>query len=320
MKIFSSLNPLSMAREYRSLRRQVNALRASDEFRNLVYSGFWKKVPHREFSTDISCLPHISDFENPKVIHWCQQFKENVGLHRKIWEWCFISEAFESRGFLKPGKRGLGFAVGREPMPSLFAKKGCQITATDGDPKNAVKQGWNKFNEYSQNAAELNLREICPAEIFAKHVEFQFADMKQIPPSLKDYDFLWSACAIEHLGTIQKGLDFVVKSMDCLKPGGVAVHTLELNLSSRDETVDNNDFTILFRTKDLEKCAEQLRQQGHKVATLDYSIGSNQLDMTVDLSPYAFRKISDSNLPHVKIFMEGYVSSSFGLIIEKAIK
>ncbi len=316
-KILSKLNPLNFIREHHNLLRQVTALRASEEFRGLVSSGFWKRTQHRPFSADLSCLPHISDFEDTKILNWCHQFKENPGLHRKIWEWSFISEALESRGFLKPGKKGLGFAVGREPMPSLFAKKGCQIVATDGDPKNALKQGWTKFNEYSKNASELNLREICPAEVFSERVQFQFADMKHIPSALKNFDFLWSACAVEHLGTIENGLNFITKAMDCLKPGGIAVHTLELNLSSQEETVDNNDFTILFRTKDIEKCVERLRQQGHKVATLDYTIGERELDLVVDLSPYAFRKLTDSNLPHLKIFMEGYISSSFGLIIEK---
>jgi hypothetical protein len=32
---------------------------------------------------------------------------------------------------LQPGRTGLGFAVGAEKLPALFASRGCRITATD---------------------------------------------------------------------------------------------------------------------------------------------------------------------------------------------
>ena len=37
------------------------------------------------------------------------------------------------------------------------------------------------------------------------------------------FDFVWSACAFEHLGSILNGLEFVVNSVKCLKPGGVVL-------------------------------------------------------------------------------------------------
>src|SRR5262249_6030052 len=47
--------------------------------------------------------------------------------HRKMWEWCAISHALEVRGMFAPGRRGCGFAVGHEPLPSLFASLGADI-------------------------------------------------------------------------------------------------------------------------------------------------------------------------------------------------
>ena len=52
-------------------------------------------------------------------------------LHRKIWEFCFIAQALDERGMLARGRRGLGFAVGTEPLPAMFASRGCAIVATD---------------------------------------------------------------------------------------------------------------------------------------------------------------------------------------------
>jgi len=44
-----------------------------------------------------------------------------IMLHRKMWEWLFICESLAERGMLRPGRRGLGFGVGREPLVALFA-------------------------------------------------------------------------------------------------------------------------------------------------------------------------------------------------------
>ena len=62
-------------------------------------------------------------------------------------------------------------------------------------------------------------------------------------------DLVWSASAFEHLGSFMHGLEFVINSVKCLKPGGVAVHTTEFNCSSDADTLDNAS-TVLFRKRD----------------------------------------------------------------------
>jgi len=69
------------------------------------------------------------------------------------------------------------------------------------------------------------VKQICPANIFKKNVEYRSVDMNDIPSDLKNYDFTWSACAFEHLGSIDSGLEFVCNQMKTLKNGGWAIHT-----------------------------------------------------------------------------------------------
>ena len=57
--------------------------------------------------------------------------------------------------------------------------------------------------------------------------------MNHLPDDLRGFDFTWSSCALEHLGTLAAGADFVVAQMDCLRPGGVAVHTTEFLVDQR---------------------------------------------------------------------------------------
>jgi hypothetical protein len=44
-----------------------------------------------------------------------------VPSHRKLWEWCYIAQVLWERGLLQPGRPGLGFGVGHEPLAALFA-------------------------------------------------------------------------------------------------------------------------------------------------------------------------------------------------------
>ena len=51
--------------------------------------------------------------------------------------------------------------------------------------------------------------------------------MRDLPDDLGSFDFIWSSCSFEHLGSLGEGERFVLEALRFLKPGGVAVHTTE---------------------------------------------------------------------------------------------
>ena len=107
--------------------------------------------------------------------------------------------------------------------------------ATDGP----LAGHWQASGEYAANKGQLFHPEMISREQFDEHVSFEFCDMNKIHSHLKDYDFCWSSCAFEHLGSIEHGINFVLNSVEgCLKIGGIACHTTELNLSSEDDTLE----------------------------------------------------------------------------------
>jgi hypothetical protein len=229
---------------------------------------------------------------------WATSLGEGWQPHRKLWEYCFIARALDERGLLRPGRRGLGFAVGSEPLASAFAARGCTITATDlaaDDPRIA---DWAPSRQWAGAAEALNGRGLCPADAFARSVEFRAVDMNRIPADLEGYDFTWSSCSFEHCGSIELGLRFLVEQMNCLRPGGVAVHTTELNLTSNDRTLDAGP-TVIFLTA-----------RGHTIEPFDLALGSAPEDRHVDRPPYTQR-------PHLRLELGGYVTTSVGLIIRK---
>jgi 2-polyprenyl-3-methyl-5-hydroxy-6-metoxy-1,4-benzoquinol methylase len=242
------------------------------------------------------------DFEK-----WAKELNEPMKLHRKLWEWCYISQVLHERGMLQPGKKGLGFAVGKEPLISLFAKMGCDILATDMPEGGSGQSDWASTNQHSTNVNQLVREDICPLEEFNKRVKFRPVDMNKIPSDLGTYDFIWSSCSIEHLGNLRLGTQFIVNMTKFLKKGGIAVHTTELNVSSNDATVDNNPIAI-FRKKDFEFMKELLNGCGHMVEEFDFFTGDEPEDLYVDPPPYP-QKV------HLKLLLGPYAATSFGIIV-----
>lgn len=253
------------------------------------------------------------DFHTDYYQHWIEKLKAPTKIHRKYWEWVAMSQALNERGFLKPGKKGMGFAVGNEPLPSAFASLGCEIVATDQSydiPE--AKEEWATTDQLCRGKQALNEKEICPPETFDKLVSFREVDMNNIPEDLKqgEFDFIWSSCAFEHIGSIEHGLRFVKESLKCLKPGGMAIHTTEFNCSSNEGTL-NTDNLVFFRHRDIQRLISELTAEGYRVEPPDYWMGDSKYDLT------PMKDLSTPWAPHLKIELGGYIATSLLLIIHK---
>jgi 2-polyprenyl-3-methyl-5-hydroxy-6-metoxy-1,4-benzoquinol methylase len=258
-----------------------------------------------------STLCRQSSFETPYFQYWTAKLGFELRYYRKLWEFVFICQSLWERGLVKPGMRGLGFGVGAEPLAAYFASEGCQIMGTDMEAQAAETAGWTQTAQHAVGKAALRRPTICPDAVFEANVEFSICDMNAIPDTLSGYDFCWSACALEHLGSIEHGLAFIERSIGCLKPGGVAVHTTEFNLSSNTETMTEGA-TVLFRRSDLEELERRVSKAGHTLAPLDLEPGLGPVERYIDTPPYR----PD---PHLTLALSGYAATSLGLIIQKAL-
>ncbi|UBU62135.1 class I SAM-dependent methyltransferase [Acidithiobacillus ferrooxidans] len=241
--------------------------------------------------------------------YWVKLFRTSGKLRRKEWEFCFIAQALREHGVLVPGKAGLGFGVGEEPLSSGFASFGSSIVATDLHTQESAAAGWVNASQHADNKNKLNNRGICGAQEFESLVEFEFANMNDIPERYRErFDFVWSSCALEHLGSIDKGVKFILDSVNCLKPGGIAVHTTEFNVSSNLETIETGP-TVLFRRKDIEQIIEKVINLGCHIR-MGWDYGDQPEDYHVDIPPY-------SRDPHLKLRIAKYTVTSIGLVIIK---
>jgi SAM-dependent methyltransferase len=257
------------------------------------------------------------DIRSEWAAFWSQELRMPVAYHRKFWELCYVPQILYNEGKLHEGSCGLGFACGEEPLPSLFAKYGVRVLATDLEPTRAEAQGWLKSNQHVGHFEKLRRRDICGDEARLMAIEGRYLDMNAIPADLHDkFDFCWSVCSIEHLGSIANGLSFVENSLHTLKPGGISVHTMEFNLDD-GETVDNWP-TVLFQKRHLLLLAERLKARGFLVYDFDFDHGHGILDGFVDLPPYfdADYPLQNSHA-HLKLSIDGFVCTSFGFVVKK---
>jgi len=278
---------------YAALNGGTESLRGRPEKLGMV-SGLCRQI---HFSTD-------------EFRYWTNVMGDTPTMHRKQWEYFYVVQALFEHDMLAPGKKGLGFAVGREALPALFAKHGCEILATDLDQEEASAVGWVQTGQHSNQVEHLYYENVCPHDAFFSVVRYQNLDMNNIPADLSgQFDFCWSSCAFEHLGSIERGLKFVERSIDTLVPGGVAVHTTEFNISSDDETLESKDLSI-FRRRDMEELASRLTAAGHEVVPFDWSAGPGMAETVIDLPPY---KLS----AHLKLQIYQYACTSVGIIVRK---
>lgn len=254
-----------------------------------------------------------TDIESEWVAFWCKELCIPVSYHRKTWELAYVSQILFNEGKLVEGNKALGFACGAEPLPSLFAKYGVQVLATDLDPGRAEAQGWIKSNQHLESFKHLRRADICPDQSRLATLQGAYLDMNAIPADLKGlFDFCWSVCSLEHLGSIANGLNFIENSLEVLKPGGVSVHTMEFNVNE-GETVDNWP-TVLFQRPHLVQLAERLRAKGFSVYEMDFDKGQGILDGFVDLPPYINEK--HSRQAHLKLSVDGFVCTSFSFVVK----
>ncbi len=229
--------------------------------------------------------------------------------YRKVWEWAIILEALEERNMLAPNRVGIGFAVGQEPLVSVFAQRGVSILATDLPDDDGH---WWGSTQHTTGADALHVPSRLSRERFDELVSFRGVNMNDIAdlPS-GAADFIWSSCAIEHVGSLDLAHKFVLDSMRLLKPGGVAVHTTEINCSSNIDTIGEGD-NVIWRRRDIEQLSDALRLIRCGMEVPDFEMGTHPFDLDYDVEPYF-----SSGRKHIKLQIGPFVSTSFLLIIQR---
>jgi SAM-dependent methyltransferase len=282
----------------------------------------------------VSQLCTASQFEEPEFIRLVEAMHVpgGVKLHRKLWEHVWIAAILATQGMVSPGRRAIGFGCGRERMPAFLAARGMEVLATDAPDAEVADRGWGRTGQHSARVNDLFHERLIAKENFDRLVSFRPVDMNAIPPELHGrFDCCWSACSLEHLGSLRHGLDFIENSLAVLRPGGVAVHTTEFNLGSDEATFESPGVSI-YRRKDLERLALRLVTRGHTLLPLNLDPGHTEVDSIIDVPDKLARRARregnaggpdaqvdspGSGGPHLKLAARGLTITSVGIAVIK---
>ena len=262
-----------------------------------------------------------SDLSSDWAAYWTRELKVALVFHRKLWELAYVLQVLHNHDLIRPGMRGIGFGCGNEAIPSYLASRGVNVTITDIPPEDQASKGWASSAQHAASLESCFFPNIVDKEIFEARAQLVYVDMNNIPRKLNEYDFCWSICALEHLGSIKKGMDFVVNSLDTLKQGGVAVHTTEFNFYDDNRTIDNWG-TVFPQKNDFLELGSRLKAEGHIVPNLDFDIGRGQLDRFIDLPPFSFQVNEAARAlwvyeDHIKVAVDGIATTCYGLSVKK---
>lgn len=302
------------------LRVEMGALRHRMEVLEGQFASAAKRlyVPLPPFSLPSPATPFMSsstccfsDFIHPRFMEICGLMKHPFMWQRKLWEWVFVIDNIIASGLAKPGSTGLVFGVGAERLPAVFASMGAQIVATDAPIEIGERNGWQGTGQHTVALSNIRYPEIGDGKVFDSNVTYQTCDMNDILPELTGFDFNWSSCCFEHLGSLEAGMEFVINAVEkTLRIGGLAVHTTEYNLSSNEDTIEEGP-TVIYRRRDIEELVQRLRARGHIVNPFIVSPDSHYWDFHVDVPPY------NADNFHLRLLLGAYVATSAGIVVRR---
>lgn len=254
------------------------------------------------------------DWASAWLPYWASRIGMKPAYHRKLWEFAYIAQVLSEAGMLRSGAQGLGFGCGREPLASLFVHAGCEVLATDLQAADSRAKGWSEGEQHAGSLENIWMPNLCSSEEAAVRLHFRAVDMNAVPADLhRKFDFCWSSCALEHLGNIEKGLEFVRASARCLRPGGIGVHTTEFNVDS-GQTIETGA-TVLFQIGHFEELGRRLASDGIEMRPIVARQGDPFMDGYVDVPPYPDPAKVGSTLSvlHLRLLIGSYRSTSLGI-------
>lgn len=233
------------------------------------------------------CTP--AQLGEPAYAEWAGRLRIGGVPDDMHWRQIYVMQVLHRYAMLKDGARGIGFGVDGGPLPAAIAAFGPSVVATDPPATDADANGARD---------ELRRPAICDDARFDRHVAFQWANPAAIPDDLVNFDFLWSTGVADRIGTIADGLAFIEQSLDCLRPGALAVHAFAFSRVAR-----TSGPATRFRQGDIEQLALTLISRGHEVAQI--KTGGDDA-------------VGDGHAHPVRRAAPAVEDTSFGIIIRKA--
>lgn len=179
---------------------------------------------------------------------------------RMIWQQAFVLQALGRYGFLISGARGL--CLGEEGMDVISLLIG------------------------RNHAVVAGVDDICTARADHILLSQREMDFAKLPDDLRGFDFLWSIGTADRMGGAREASLFVENAMRCLRPGGLAVHLMDLSIMDQRPANPAVGRSALYR-QEIARIAVTLISRSHEVAQLNFGIAGSEASLGKRVSAIA---------------------------------
>ena len=250
-------------------------------------------------------------FKEDNFFKWMDLLRELPKLHNKQFQqYAIMESANRITSDIGKAKKAIGFGVGVEPIPAALVKLGFDVLATDY-LDGSIAEDWKRTGQLASEFQQLNQRGILTEQEFIDHLKFQNLDMNQSPKEMHgSFDFTWSSCALGHIGGYQNGLDFILDSLNLLRPGGMAVHSTELDVSALGSIFTSPSLNF-YKLDDLNETIKLAQKRGFETSLIQKrKMFSGKSERFVVLEPW-------DEKTHIRIEIFGREILSVVLIFRK---
>jgi hypothetical protein len=192
-------------------------------------------------------------YAEPAYDSWLKRLGEPRDRNLEGWRTAYLAHVLDRYGVLQAGASAVAVELAGRPIPALVAGEGLDLTLLH-PPELAEATLFDRLRRPT----------LCSDAAWNDRVRFRAADLHDLPEDLANFDLFWSADVVSRFDTLPQAFSFVETSMECLRPGGLAVHVFDADLHSHV----GPSRAALFRRVDLERLALQLISRGHQVAQL----------------------------------------------------
>jgi len=255
-----------------------------------------------------------SDWMREYSVNLVHEHSDPIRRHRLIWQLTYLQHIVNSQGLCSNSHQiGFNWASNADIMSGYFANKGCRVTVSNMDFSSVSR--FPVRSTPNLTIDDFFVDGMVSRRRFNRLVNYIPSDMHSALPDsiLGKYDFAWAG-HLENLGSVSLAQRFVINSLEVLKPGGIAVHFIELTLSSNVDTFEVGKTTV-WRKRDIEQVVRDAQILGYHVFPLQWGSGIGHDDVTPDTFHITHLGYHDTG--HIKLALFNHVVTTFCLILQR---
>ena len=208
------------------------------------------------FRDPVSQVATEDQLAEPECRHWLERLPNRPADDFAGWRFAFIAQVLDRYGMLRRNARGLTLGGGGMALGPTLAAAGCEALVGSLPPDHGASDfAWS----------DLRCRRLDATGV--PHGEGAPLALAEEPADRRGFDFMWT------IGMAQLGYkaghcgNFLCELMTVLRPGGFAVHMLDLAAAEGEAKGS-------LPRAEIERLAVTLISRGYTVAQLNFGSGS----------------------------------------------